>query len=99
MNKDIQMIAVKGKQLYITDGFVSRQYSNDRIITMTLADPMIKQPGRILNPIKKALVAEGADCYINKQQAGPAGSVFIEKDSITADTFHRLFNADISDWL
>ena len=99
MSNDLKATVVKGQQIYITNGFQSHSYNNDRIVTMTVASVMVKQPGRILNPIVKALEAEGADCYINKQQAGQAGSVFIEKASITAETFAKLFKTDISEWL
>ena len=96
---DIKATVVKGKQIYITDGFMSRNYDNDRIITMTVANAMDKQPGRTLGLIKRTLEAEGVYSYINKQQAGNAGSVFIEKKDITADVFSKLFGTDISEWL
>ena len=99
MSNDIKATVVKGKQVYITNGFRSPGYTDDNIVAMTVADPMVKQPGRILNPICKALEYEGVACYINKQQAGPAGAVFIDKSSISATTFKRLFNTDISEWL
>jgi len=99
MSDDIKASVVKGKLIYIANGFKSRNYTNNDIVTITVGDPTVKQAGRILNPVCKALEGAGADCYINKQQAGPAGSVFVEKSSITSATFDSVMGVDISEWL
>jgi len=98
MSNDMKMIAVKGNQVIVTNGFESRGYSSDSIIAMTLLNPMINRPGAVYNALVKALHGAGVtSAYVNKQQTG--GAVFFDKSDTDAATIKELFGIDINEWL
>ena len=106
---DMRMTVIKGKKFIISNGFKSSNYNSDNIIAVTALNGL-EATGRNLNPIVKALMAAGAEAYVNKKQAGMP-TIFIEKTQYNADyrkevipqelatKISKILDVNINDWI